>query len=164
MQSEYSPRDAREPTQGNAFPHGRFALSAERPRAASSTSEEVHEIVRSPARELEPDQCDSRSERGSAQNCKAGKEPGALTSIAIRALPGLAGRRGRRRRSRRVVRVSGCATRCPEPIVVAELVNLRSQYRLSSVDSLSARIQRRPAGKETRTCLHRSHRNPSSVR
>jgi len=87
MQSEYSPRDAREPTQGNAFPHGRFTLSAERPRAASSTSEEVHEIVRSPARELEPDQCDSRSERGSAQNCKAGKEPGAckepgaLTSV-----------------------------------------------------------------------------------
>lgn len=35
---------------------------------------------------------------------------------------------------------------------------------LSGADILSARIQRRPAGKETRTCLHRPHRNRSSVR
>ena len=46
------------------------------------------------------------------------------------------------------------ARRLPAPwriaIVVAELVKLRSQYRLTGADIRSARIPRRPAGKEAR--------------
>src|SRR5256885_2374422 len=38
------------------------------------------------------------------------------------------------------------------------------EHGLSGADILSAPIRRRPAGKETRTCLHRPHGNRSSVR
>ena len=49
----------------------------------------------------------------------------------------------------------------------ASVRSMAVKFQLSdgkSADILGARIQRRPAARETRTCLHRPHRNRSSVR